>query len=86
MRRAESVSPVEQEKTYEDCYEDSYDYEDDYEEDECNCEDISDYMPDEDEVIDFVLMCICKNWYDGSYATLKREYKDKVVEWIRDIY
>lgn len=79
MRRAET--------TYEDSYESSYDYNDYYEEeDECNCEGISDYMPDEDEVIDFVLMCICKNWYDGSYDTLKREYKDKVVEWIRDIY
>ena len=81
MRRAEDYQ--EQEKTYE---EDYYDYDDDYEEDECDCEDIGDYMPDEDEVVDFVLMCICKNWYDGSYATLERKYKDKVVEWIRDIY
>lgn len=84
MRRAEDYQ--EQEKIYDDCYEDSYDYDDYEDEDECDCEDIGGYMPDEDEVVDFVLMCICKNWYNGSYAELKREHKDRVVEWIRDIY
>lgn len=42
------------------------------------------YLPYEDEVIEFVKMKICANWFEGSFEDLKK-YEDKIIEWIRDI-
>lgn len=57
----------------------------DWDEDEEEENELEDRLfPFEDEVIEFVKMKICANWFEGSFEDLKK-YDDKIVEWIRDI-
>lgn len=55
-----------------------------YEEEE-NEVDLWIWYPEEEEVVDFVIKEMCANGYPWSFDELKDKYRDRIVDWIKDI-